>query len=209
MICGVQAMEKHEKEENDKKFTELKYERKSVVCFSGLNDNDSNSLYSNAYSLFNNFHQKVEEQRKARDESSMPGWYEIQGEYVTSESAYALLSLMGTIVKNETKENKQGESIFIPERMIFNMTPYDDTVIAAFRKQEIDKHKEELEKLKKSHADELGRLNKDYQRVVATNNYLNRRGTNLYIQGILHTVLATGATAGLGYGAWWYFTRNK
>lgn len=184
MICGVQAMEKHEKEENDKRSTELKYERKSVVCFSGLNDNDSNSSYS----------------------------YEIQGKYVTSEGAYALLSLMGIIVKNETKENKQSESILVPERMIFNMTPYNDTIIAAFREQEIDKHKEELEKLKKSHADELGRLKKDYQQIVDTNNYLNylnRRGTNLYIQGILHTVLATGATAGLGYGAWWFFNRNK
>ena len=81
-------------------------------------------------------------------------------------------------------ENKDGSYTVAPSRLEIDMNEYDELIIAAFLKND-----------------------PTFQNKVREETL--SRSKSVYKSAFFHGLIASGTTAGLGYGIWWYFHRNK
>lgn len=140
----------------------------------------------NSYSVFKIFLKKIKIDTRF-DETDIdkqpPKFFDVQSQYVSKDSADILLGLKAKYIKSAVRENKDGTSTLTPSRMVIDMNEYDSNLITTYRVKD-----------------------PSYNHIVQP---LIVYANGQYVRGFLHGALVTGATAGLGYGAWWYFNRNK
>ena len=202
-------------EDGYKEPAELKFERIAIAIIEQQKSDEQNS-----YCVFKNFLEKLKSDDRF-DKSDLnkkpPQFFDIQSSYVSKESANALLHIQSKYVKKEIRKNNNETTTIIPPRMVVDMSEYDEAVIDSYLKSNNEDHENQMVKKAHAYAHQLTDMSKYDQHVVDAflashpdyQERLSRIAKSVYKSAFFHGVVATGATAGLGYGAWLCFNRNK
>lgn len=158
---------------------ELKFERRSIKVFEEQKDEKASHF------IMKNVLGKLKTDNEFKDVDFAvfpPKYVDVKSKYVSEKSADALLRLKAIYLRENCVESKDGTVITQPSRIEVDMNEYDQLIIDSCLAND------------PNYQDALGKV-------------LLR--TKKYSHGFWHGILAASATAGLGYGAWWYFHRNK